>query len=47
MSNFVQITSDELNLQDIINLVGSEDCGAISTFIGIVLSFNAVKAVFN
>lgn len=35
MSNFVQITNNELNLQEIIDLVSSPDCGAISSFIGI------------
>ena len=34
MSNFVQVTNNELNVLEILNLVGSEDCGAISTFIG-------------
>jgi len=35
MSNFVKITNEELNLQEIIDLVCAADCGAISTFIGL------------
>lgn len=35
MSDFLKITLDELNVQEISDLVNSADCGAISVFIGI------------
>lgn len=38
MSNFVEVTYNKLNLEEIVNLVSSPDCGAISTFIGKVKS---------
>lgn len=34
MADYLELKQDELNLQDITDLVGSADCGAISVFIG-------------
>lgn len=34
MTDFLELKSDELNLQEITSLVSSPDCGAISVFIG-------------
>jgi hypothetical protein len=34
MADYLELKQDELNLQDITDLVGSADCGAISIFIG-------------